>query len=122
MYLNKADFFTVIVTQFHESHNGSITLVLYELSFINTTILNARIMATTRYENIQLLPLSEGDMTICSPKLGNIARGQYNLSRVNKSSCHPHSRTTIVLLYQTTFEKNSDMPHDYTCNLTFRWI
>ena len=46
---------------------------------------------------IQLLSLSEGDMTICSPKAGNIARGQYNLSRVNKSSCHPHSKETIVL-------------------------
>ena len=53
---------------------------------------------------IQLLPLSEGDMTICSPEAGNIARGQYYLSRVNKSSCHPHSRATIVLLYRTTFE------------------
>ena len=44
---------------------------------------------------VQLLPLSEGDMTICSPEKGNIAlseaRGQYNLSRVNKSSCRPHS-------------------------------
>ena len=26
--------------------------------------------------NIQLLPLSEGDMTICSPEAGNIARGR----------------------------------------------
>ena len=42
---------------------------------------------------IQSLPLSEGDMTICSPE-----------ARVNKSSCHPHSRATIVLLYRTTFE------------------
>ena len=25
---------------------------------------------------IQLLPLSEGDMTICSPETGNIARGR----------------------------------------------
>ena len=25
---------------------------------------------------IQLLPLSEGDMTICSPEAGNIARGR----------------------------------------------
>ena len=25
---------------------------------------------------IQLLPLSEGDMTICSPDAGNIARGR----------------------------------------------
>ena len=41
----------------------------------------------------QLLPLSEGDMMICSPSTGNIALGQY---LINKSSCHPHSRTTIV--------------------------
>ena len=33
---------------------------------------------------IQLLPFSEGDMTICSPEAGYIARRQYNLSRVNK--------------------------------------
>ena len=48
--LGKVDFFTEIVTQIHESHHGSITLVSYELSFINTTILNARVMATTRYD------------------------------------------------------------------------
>ena len=28
---------------------------------------------------IQLLPLSEGDMTICSPEAGNIARGRITL-------------------------------------------
>ena len=46
---------------------------------------------------IQLLPLSEGDMTrqVILPE--GEACGQYNLSRVTKSSCHPHS--TIVLLY-----------------------
>ena len=44
--------------------------------------------------------LSENDMTICSPEAGNIARGQYYLSRVNKSSCHLHSRATTVLLYR----------------------
>ena len=27
------------------------------------------------FDNIQLLPFSEGDMTICSPEAGNIARG-----------------------------------------------
>ena len=47
------------------------------------------------------LPSSKGDMKICSPEAGNIARGQYNLSRVNKSSCHPHSRATNVLLHGT---------------------
>ena len=61
----------------------------------------------TKHKNIiQLVPLSEGDMTICSPEAGNIARGQYILSRVNKLSCHPHSRATIVLLYRTIFETN----------------
>ena len=62
--------------------------------------------AILKWDIIQLLPLSEGDMTICSPEAGNIARGQYKLSRVNKSPCHPHSRATIVLLYRTTFETN----------------
>ena len=28
-----------------------------------------------KFDTIQLLPLSEGDMTICSPEAGNIARG-----------------------------------------------
>ena len=27
------------------------------------------------WNNIQLMPLSEDDMTICSPEAGNIARG-----------------------------------------------
>ena len=39
----------------------------------------------------QLLPMSEGDMTICSTLTGNI-----HLPLVNKSSCHPHSGATIV--------------------------
>ena len=48
-------------------------------------------------------------MTICSPEAGNIARGRspraiFPVEAVNKSSCHPHSRATIVLLYRTTFE------------------
>ena len=47
---------------------------------------------------IQLSPLCEGNMTVCSPEAGNIARGQYYLSKVNKSSCYPHTRATIVLL------------------------
>ena len=29
---------------------------------------------------------------ICSPVAGNIGRGQYYMSRVNKSSCYPHKR------------------------------
>ena len=31
---------------------------------------------STKDNIIQLLPLSEGDMTICSPEPGNIARGR----------------------------------------------
>ena len=51
---------------------------------------------------LQLLPLSMGDMMICSPEASNIARGR----RVDKSSCQPYLRATIVLLYRTTFETN----------------
>ena len=49
---------------------------------------------------IQLLPFHEGNMTIYSPSTGNIARGQYYLSRVNKSSYYPQERVVIALLYR----------------------
>ena len=32
--------------------------------------------------NVRMLPLSEGEVTICSPKTGNIARGQYTCRRL----------------------------------------
>ena len=53
-------------------------------------------------------------MTICSPEAGNIARGQYYLLRVNKSSCYPHTRASVALLCQLIFflcdvkKKNTD--------------
>ena len=46
--------------------------------------------------NKTIVAFSDGDMTICSPSTGYIALGQYYLPKVNKSSCHPHSRATIV--------------------------
>ena len=36
----------------------------------------SRKSVNTRVVIIQLLPLSEGDMAICSPEAGNIARGR----------------------------------------------
>ena len=33
-----------------------------------------------QYDNIQCLPLSEGDMTICSPEAGDIVRGRIVMS------------------------------------------
>ena len=43
--------------------------------------------------NVRLLPLSEGEVTICSPKTGNIARGQYTCRRLTylplgNHTCH----------------------------------
>ena len=52
---------------------------------------------------IQLLPLCEGNMTICSPEAGNIAQGRSPREILPvegeqiKSSYYPHTRATIVL-------------------------
>ena len=37
---------------------------------------------------IQLLPLSEGDMMICSPEAGNIARGRSHMTNACDYTCN----------------------------------
>ena len=56
---------------------------------------------------IHLLPLSKGDMTICSPEAGNIANGlpEGNITFEGKQIVmSPSLKGNNVLLYRTIFE------------------
>ena len=57
--------------------------ILKDLNFFAVCIYRVLLSQASLYvctitcdDLIQLLPLSEGDMTVCSPEAGNIARGR----------------------------------------------
>ena len=50
----------------------------------------------TKKKKKQLLPLSEGNMSIYLPSTGNIAPGQCFLPQLNIPSCYRHTRAIIV--------------------------
>ena len=57
-----------------------------------------------------ILLVSEGDMTICSPEAGNIARAI--LPDSGEQIIMSPSRATIVYYTEPLLKQISDMPHD----------